>query len=117
MVAVHNTQQSNISRAAEVDYSSAFVEQRVVVSTMRHVKPMFPTDAYNEGAAIHCRKRHHPSPGGKIGRRSSWRSRRHRRLWGGGGARRQWSREAGVVVVVGGLLGRRGALTMRHAFE
>ena len=72
MVSVYNTQQSNSSRAAEVDYSSAFVEQRVVASTM---PAPCQTDvshqrADDEGAAIHRRERHHPSHRGKIGGRA-----------------------------------------------
>ena len=63
MVAFHNTQQSNTSRAAGGGNSSAFVELRMGASTMRRALPSFPTDAYDEGAAIHRRKRHHPSPG------------------------------------------------------
>ena len=78
MVSVHNTQQTNSSRAAEVDYSSAFVEQRVVASTM---PAPCQTDvshrrASDEGAAIHRRERHHPSPEDEIGGRA-----RLRWLW------------------------------------
>ena len=72
MVSVYNTQQSNSSRAAEVDYSSAFVEQRVVASTMQ---APCQTDvshqrADDKGAAIHRHERHHPSHRGKIGGRA-----------------------------------------------
>ncbi len=41
----------------------AFVKRRVVASTSAMHEPMFHTEAYNEGAAIHRRKRNHPSPG------------------------------------------------------
>jgi hypothetical protein len=39
-------------------------------------EPMFRTDAYDEGAAIHRQQRHHPSPGVR------WAVARG---WGGGG--------------------------------
>ena len=71
MVAFHNTQQSNPSRAAGGGNSSAFVELRMGASTMvRRALPSFPTDAYDEGAAIHRRERHHRSPVDKIGSRA-----------------------------------------------
>ena len=70
MVAFHNTQQSNTSRAAGGGNSSAFVELRMGASTMRRALPSFPTDAYDEGAVIHRRERHHPSHRGKIGGRA-----------------------------------------------
>ena len=70
MVAFHNTQQSNTSRAAGGGTSSAFVELRMGASTMRRAVPSFPTDAYDEGAAIHRRERHHRSPVDKIGGRA-----------------------------------------------
>ena len=70
MVAFHNTQQSNTRRAAGGGNSSAFVELRMGASTMRRAVPSFPTDAYDEGAAIHRRERHHRSPVDKIGGRA-----------------------------------------------
>jgi hypothetical protein len=39
-------------------------------SMMRFALPLFRTNAYDEGAAIHRRKRHHPSSGVKIGGRA-----------------------------------------------
>ncbi len=41
----------------------AFVERRMVASTSAMHEPMFRTDAYDEGAAIHRQQRRHPSPG------------------------------------------------------
>ena len=70
MVAFHNTQQSNTSRVAGGGNSSAFVELCMGSSTMRRALPSFPTDAYDEGAVIHCRERHRPYPVDKIGGRA-----------------------------------------------
>ena len=103
MVAFHNTQQSNTSRAAGGGNSSAFVELRMGASTMRRALPSFPTDAYDEGAAIHRHERHPPSPGDKIGGRArlGW--------W--------WRAHSGGESVTIWRLFFRGAPTMRSAFE
>ena len=70
MVAAHNIQQSNTRRGGRGGNGLAFVERRVVASTSAMPEPMFRTDAYDEGAAIHRRERHHPSHRGKIGGRA-----------------------------------------------
>jgi hypothetical protein len=80
----------------------AFVERRVVASTSAMHKPIFRTDAYDEGTAIHRRELHHPSLGVMGGR-----------------ARLGWlleARRGGASVIILRLFFR-GASTMRRAFE
>ena len=103
MVAVHNIQQSNTSRAAGGDNSSEFVERRVGASTMRRsLPPMFP-NADDKGTTVHCRERHPPSPEDEIGNCAwlGW-------LW----EARSWGSES---VMIWRLL--RDASTMRRSFE